>query len=174
MSYDPEVWWLLTHFSLEHFGQFFNQLFIGTNHEYFEVLDIALLHIFECFAPWKLIIFNLSLCFEINYLHSSLKGFLILPLAPKNILTVQNRKSDVFQKMMMSSQNQGHTIKPGTTEHGTTEHGTAAEQRNTSEQRWNNSRPRDTHRTPTEHPETTEAYKAKNNYIVFKEMQFLI
>ena len=61
-----------------------------------------LFHIFECFVPWKVIIFNLTLCFQLNYSYSSLKSLLILLLEPKkNILTVQNRKSDVFQKIMM-------------------------------------------------------------------------
>ena len=38
-------------FSQEYFGQFFNRFFISTTHEYFEVLEIALFHIFEYFVP---------------------------------------------------------------------------------------------------------------------------
>ena len=62
---------------------FFNWFFVSTTHEYFEVLDIALFHIFQCFVPWKFIILNFTLFFELNYFYSSLKSLVILSLQPK-------------------------------------------------------------------------------------------
>ena len=55
----------------------------------------------------------------------------------------------VWSYILKTWAREGHAIKPATPEHGTTEHGTPAEQRNTTEQWWNNSRIRNAHGAPT-------------------------
>ena len=61
-----------------------------------------LFHIFECFVPWKLIIFNLTLSFELNYLYSSLKSLL-----PKTYFNIPKQEKWRFPK------NYDIILKPG-------------------------------------------------------------
>ena len=57
-----------------------------------------LFHMFGCFVPSKISIVNLTMCFELNYLYSSLKSFLILSEEPKKYFNSPKQGKWLFPK----------------------------------------------------------------------------